>query len=95
MAPSGAAFGTRSAIREFEGDLFFACLRGKKIQRVVLHTTQRDSEIREEELLVGRYGRIRDVGFGPDGFLYFATSNRDGRGNPDKADDRILMLVLL
>ncbi len=95
IAPAGMAFATSSAIREFEGDLFFACLRGRKVQRVVLHPTQRDSVLREEELLVSQYGRIRDVGFSPDGILYFATSNRDGRGNPDKADDRILRLIRL
>jgi hypothetical protein len=30
---------------------------------------------------------------GPDGFIYFSTSNRDGRGSPAKDDDRILRIV--
>lgn len=38
----------------------------------------------------GDYGRIRAVQIGPDGFLYFATSNRDGRGRPRDGDDRIV-----
>jgi hypothetical protein len=30
---------------------------------------------------------------GPDGYIYFSTSNRDGRGSPAKDDDRIMRLV--
>ena len=40
-----------------------------------------------------RFGRIRDVLPGPDGNLYFATNNRDGRGSPISTDDRILRIV--
>jgi aldose sugar dehydrogenase len=40
----------------------------------------------------GRYGRLRDVLVGPDGVIYLATSNRDGRGRPEANDDRILMV---
>lgn len=46
-----------------------------------------------QELLITKYGRIRDVAEGPDGFLCFSTSNRDGRGTPTSDDDRILRLV--
>jgi len=46
-----------------------------------------------QERLVTKYGRIRDVAEGPDGSLYFSTSNRDGRGSPTSDDDRILRLV--
>jgi hypothetical protein len=30
---------------------------------------------------------------GPDGYIYFSTSNRDGRGSPAADDDRIMRLV--
>jgi glucose/arabinose dehydrogenase len=46
-------------------------------------------------LLQGRYGRIREVAEGPNGAIYFSTSNRDGRGNPAANEDRILRLVPL
>jgi aldose sugar dehydrogenase len=49
--------------------------------------------ITQEDLLSGKYGRIRDVAEGPDGYLYFSTSNRDGRGSPTTDDDRIIRLV--
>lgn len=40
----------------------------------------------------GEYGRIRPVRTGPDGRLWFGTSNRDGRGSPAPPDDRLLRL---
>jgi len=30
---------------------------------------------------------------GPDGFIYFSTSNRDGRGSAANEDDRIMRIV--
>jgi hypothetical protein len=41
-------------------------------------------------MLAGRYGRIRTVVAAPDGTLWVATSNRDGRGSPRDGDDRIV-----
>jgi glucose/arabinose dehydrogenase len=65
-------------------------LRGERIIRVVL---DKQRVVSQEDLLSGKYGRIRDVVEGPDGFIYFSTSNRDGRGRPASDDDRILRLV--
>jgi glucose/arabinose dehydrogenase len=41
----------------------------------------------------GRFGRLRDVLMGPDGFLYLCTSNRDGRNTPVAEDDRLIRIV--
>jgi glucose/arabinose dehydrogenase len=38
-------------------------------------------------------GRVRDVIQGPDGSLYVLTSNTDGKGFPDKADDKLLRIL--
>jgi hypothetical protein len=43
-------------------------------------------------MFAGQYGRLRTVVPAPNGTLWFSTSNRDGRGNPRGADDRILQL---
>ena len=60
---------------------------------MVLGGPRRDQVIEVERLYEGEYGRIREVAMGPDGYLYFSTSNRDGRGRPSEEDDRILRIV--
>ncbi len=89
-APASGTFYRGSMFPQFKGNFFFGCLRGERIIRVVTSGRQ---AVSQENLLEGKYGRIRDVAEGPDGFIYFSTSNRDGRGSPAKDDDRILRLV--
>jgi aldose sugar dehydrogenase len=90
LAPASSMFYNGQAFPQFRGNFFFGNLRGQCIVRVVLEGRRVASE---ERLLEKEYGRIRDVAEGPDGAIYFSTSNRDGRGNPTKEDDRILRLV--
>jgi len=82
-APASAAF--------WRGDFYFGCLRGQNLHHVVLDPTDRRKVLREEKLFTN-LGRIREVAAGPDGALYFTTSNRDGRGNPASQDDRVFKL---
>jgi glucose/arabinose dehydrogenase len=89
-APASAAFYGGAALRQFSGNFFFGCLRGEGLQRVALDGRR---VLGEERMFQGRYGRIREVAEGPDGALYFSTSNRDGRGDPAPEDDRIMRLV--
>ncbi len=90
VAPASGVFYRGSAFPQFKDNFFFGCLRGERIIRVRLDGRR---VISQENLLVGKYGRIRDVAEGPDGFLYFSTSNRDGRGSPANDDDRIIRLT--
>lgn len=89
-APASGMFYRGSKLPAFKGNFFFGCLRGERIIRV---TTNGRQVVSQEDLLKGQYGRIRDIAEGPDGFIYFSTSNRDGRGKPASDDDRILRLV--
>jgi glucose/arabinose dehydrogenase len=89
-APASGMFYRGSQLSAFKGNFFFGCLRGERIIRVVTNGRQ---VVSQENLLEHKYGRIRDIAEGPDGFIYFSTSNRDGRGNAAADDDRILRLV--
>ncbi|HYX19877.1 MAG TPA: PQQ-dependent sugar dehydrogenase [Thermoanaerobaculia bacterium] len=93
VAPSGASFSRGDLLPTFRGDFFFATLRGERLIRVRFDPANPRRVAETEELLRGVYGRLRDVVSGPDGALYVATSNRDGRGRPRPGDDRILRIV--
>jgi len=89
-APASGVFYRGSQFPQFKGNFFFGCLRGTRIIRVTLDGRR---VVSQENLLENQYGRIRDIAEGPDGYIYFSTSNRDGRGTPAGDDDRILRLV--
>ncbi|MEQ4303554.1 PQQ-dependent sugar dehydrogenase [Plantactinospora sp. B6F1] len=80
-SPSGAAI---------DGNmLFVAALRGARLWQVPLNGSGGVAGSPTAQL-VGQYGRLRTVERAPDGSLWVATSNRDGRGTPAATDDRIL-----
>jgi glucose/arabinose dehydrogenase len=91
IAPSGAAFYQGTLFPAFAGNLFAATLRGTHLLRLVVDADGRRIT-RQERLLDGTLGRLRDVIVGPDGAIYISTNNRDGRGSPVAADDRIIRL---
>jgi len=81
-SPSGAAF--------WKGDLYVAALAGERLWRVPLDDDQAGEP---EALFEGEYGRLRTAVEAPDGSLWIATSNTDGRGSPRDGDDRIIRLA--
>jgi aldose sugar dehydrogenase len=90
IAPSGASFYRGQRFPLFVNNFFVATLRGTHILRVRMDGRR---IVAQERLLNDRFGRIRDMVAGPDGLLYFCTSNNDGRGGVDAGDDRIARLV--
>lgn len=75
IAPSGMAFVTGSQFPHWQGDLLVGALRGQMLVRLSL---EGDKVLREERLLQGRVGRIRDVRIGPDGGVYLLTDDAPG-----------------
>lgn len=69
--------------------LYIAALGGQLLFRSTLKGTSAGQPVK---LLAGKYGRLRTVVRAPDGSLWIATSNRDGRGEPKRGDDRIVRL---
>lgn len=93
IAPSGSSFYRGQRFAQFANNLFVGTLRGTHLLRIRLDPSAPRRIVAQERLLEGQFGRIRDVASGPDGYLYFCTNNRDGRGTPIAGDDRIARLV--
>ncbi|WP_285773994.1 PQQ-dependent sugar dehydrogenase [Microtetraspora sp. NBRC 13810] len=81
-SPSGLAYGG--------GSLWAGALRGQRLWRVPVSA---DGSLGTPvPLFQEEYGRLRAVATAPDGSIWIATSNKDGRGAPAAADDRIIVL---
>lgn len=92
--PSGITFYSGDKLPHLKGDLFVATLRSECLIRIKIKRTDTGFKAeRVERWFEGKYGRIRDVVQGPDGYLYFLTNNRDGRGKPRQGDDRIYRII--
>lgn len=79
LAPAGIAF--------YNNDLYVTGLRGAQLRKIIF--ADDGTTIVGEEEMFGDIGRIREV-VEHNGYLYIATSNRDGRGIPKINDDKII-----
>ena len=75
IAPSGMAFYSGERFPGWKGNLFVGALRDELLVRLVLDG---EKVVKEERLLKGVLGRIRDVRNGPDGYLYLLTDESPG-----------------
>jgi len=75
IAPSGMAFYTGDKFPNWKGNLLVGALRDEMLVRLELNG---EKVVREERLLKGQVGRIRDVRVGLDGLVYLLTDERDG-----------------
>jgi aldose sugar dehydrogenase len=75
IAPSGMAFYSGEKFPKWKGDLFVGALRSQMLVRLQLDG---EKVVKEERLLQGALGRIRDVRVGPDGLIYLATDDSAG-----------------
>jgi glucose/arabinose dehydrogenase len=89
IAPSGATF-LHHPGTAWTGQYVLAALRGTELRRLQIRGGRVVSEV---EMLRNRYGRLRTVREAPNGDLCVLTSNRDGRGIPQRGDDKILCVT--
>jgi glucose/arabinose dehydrogenase len=88
-APSGIAFIQQGP---WSGKILVATLRGERLLALSLHEDGTEVE-RVEAFFQNEFGRLREVVQAKDGSIYLTTSNQDGRGNPDRTDDKIIRLI--
>ncbi|HEX6004143.1 MAG TPA: PQQ-dependent sugar dehydrogenase, partial [Burkholderiales bacterium] len=75
IAPSGMAFYVGDRFPGWRGNILVGALRSEMLVRLEL---QGEKIVREERMLKGVLGRIRDLRVGPDGLVYILTDDSDG-----------------
>lgn len=91
IAITGADFYLSDRIPAWRGSLLATSLKAETLYRFTL-SPDGTRIVGREPLFAGRFGRLRDVLVAPNGDVYIATSNRDGRGSPRRDDDRIIRI---
>ncbi len=74
IATSGITAYTGNAFPGWQGDIFAGGLVGEVVVRLKLDGTR----VMEDETILQRRGRVRDVRQGPDGFIYVSIEDRMG-----------------
>ena len=72
-ATSGLKLGKGTAFPQWKGDLIAGGLAGKNVDRIRV----KGETIVEKETLSWGLGRVRDLAFGPDGYLYITLNEPD------------------
>ena len=89
LAVAGIDFYNHAAIPEWENTILMAILKAGKLVSLKL-SSDGNSITEQQDWFTNHYGRLRDVCVAPDGRVFIAVSNRDGRGTPRPGDDRIV-----
>lgn len=90
VAPASGVFYNGDKYPNLKNAFLFGGLRGEGIFVVYLDNTR--TKVKSYEKLNIAEGRIRDIAISPDGYIYFSTSNRDGRGTANDKSDQIIKL---
>lgn len=92
IAPGSLIVYDGEKIPQWSNNLIFAALKGEGLIRATIN----QETITSYELIDLKNlspGRIREVIVGPDGNIYFTTSNQDGRGTLRTRDDKIYAIT--
>jgi glucose/arabinose dehydrogenase len=74
------------------GTVFLGARDGQRVHVLTLDDEGNPIEDATDEVLGGRYGRLRTVVLDAEGALWITTSNKDGIGVPGPDDDRVLRI---
>lgn len=92
-APSSLLIYKGEVFPQFKNTLLIAALRGEGILWLHIDPMAPKNVLHSQKLAEVKVGRVRDITEGPDGMIYFTTSNKDGRGRPSVDDDVIYRFV--
>ena len=88
IAVCGLDYYGHDAIPDWSNSLLLVSLKGRKL--VQLQLDGNGGIAAQKDYFSRDFGRLRDLCVAPDGRVFLATSNRDGRGDPGSRDDRII-----
>lgn len=89
LAVCGLEYYDHEAFPQWRNSLLLVCLKAKRLVRLAI-SDDGSSIAEQHDYYVNEFGRLRDLCISPDGRIFLATSNRDGRGDPRAIDDRIV-----
>ena len=94
LAVCGLDYYDHDAIPEWKNTLLLTTLKASRV--VAMKLSQDGRSVLEEEAFFNEWwGRLRDICISPDGRVFIAVSNADGRGTVQPGDDRIVEIVSL
>ena len=87
IEPGGILFYSGDKL-DFESPFIMASMRAANLYQLDF-----EEGLSSQKSILSGIGRVRDVIQGPDGSLYVITSNTDGKGFPDRMDDKLLRIL--
>ena len=87
IEPGGILFYSGDKL-DFEFPFIMASMRSSNLYQVDF-----EKGLSSQKSILSGIGRVRDVVEGSDGSLYVITSNTDGKGFPDRTDDKLLRIL--
>lgn len=92
LAVAGTDFYDHAAFPEWQNSILVTSLKAGRLVALKLSSDGR-SVVQEKAFFQNWYGRLRDICVAPDGRIFLAVSNRDGRGSIKPGDDRIVQIA--
>lgn len=92
LALAGIAYYGHDKFPAWKNSLMVTSLKAEKL---IIHHLSADglSVTKTTTIKDGDFGRLRDVCVSPDGRVFISTSNKDGRGDVTRDDDKIIELL--
>ncbi len=87
IEPGGILFYSGDRL-DFESPFIMASMRATNLYQLDF-----EEGLSSQKSILSGIGRVRDVVQGTDGSLYVITSNTDGKGFPDRMDDKLLRII--